>query len=163
VRTWLAAGRPLARIDPLASFTLLGSGLFLTSAGGWWNAAWVQVAMVLWVTNLIIATGVVGPAMQPLAATAATSGDGPVDTTVDRLRRTRRWSGGHHVLLANDIGVLYLMTTKPGYLGGVAAIAAAHGVPALVPVLSRNAGRRRVTSSRTTATFLPVDRERTRA
>ena len=164
LRTWLAAGRPLATIDPLASFTLLGSGLYLTSAGGWWNAAWVQFAIVLWVVNLITATRVVGPAMQRLAVTAATSSDGPVDTTVDRLRRTRRWSGGHHVLLANDVGVLYLMTAKPGYLGGAVAIAAAHVLLALVPRLHRNVLHRPVEPSGTTSTsFLPTDRERTRA
>jgi uncharacterized membrane protein len=141
LRTWLAAGRPLATINPAASFALLGAGLYLTAAGGWWKAAWVQLAIGLWVVNLATATRVVGPAMQQLAVAAAASGDGPVDATVDRLRRTRRWSGGHHVLLANDLGVLYLMISKPGYLGSVSAIAAAHGLLALAPVLYRNVAR----------------------
>jgi uncharacterized membrane protein len=142
LRGWLAAGRPLAIIDPVASFTLLGSGLYLTQAGGWWGAGWVHIAIVLWLANTAVAVVVVRPAMHELAICAMSAGDGPVGPALDRLRRTRRWSVGHHVLLANDVGVLYLMTNKPGYLGSIAAVVAVHGLLGLLPVAHRWVVRR---------------------
>jgi uncharacterized membrane protein len=142
LRGWLAAGRPLATINPVASFTLLGSGLYLTQAGGWWAAGWVHIAIALWLANTAIAAGVVRPAMHELAMTAISAGEGPVGPDLDRLRRTRRWSVGHHVLLANDVGVLYLMTNKTGYLGSIAAVAAVHGLVGVIPIAHRWVVRR---------------------
>jgi hypothetical protein len=143
LRAWLAAARPLATINPAASFTLVGSGLYLTQAGGWWSAAWVQIALGLWLANTATAAGIIEPALHELAVTVRDAGDGPVGPDVDRLRRTRRWSMGHHVLLANDIGVLYLMTNKPGYLGSIVALATTHGLVAALPALRRVIRRQR--------------------
>jgi uncharacterized membrane protein len=143
LRAWLGAARPLATINPTASIALVASGLYLAQAGGWWSAAWVQVALSLWLVNTAVAAGIVKPAMHELAVTVAGGGDGPVGPDVDRLRRTRRWSVGHHVLLANDLGVLYLMTTKPGYLGSVVALVASHGMLAATPALHRAVRRPR--------------------
>jgi hypothetical protein len=142
LRGWLAAGRPLATINPVASFTLLGSGLYLTHAGGWWAAGWVHVAVALWLANTAIAAAVVKPAMHRLASTAMSAGDGLVGPDLDRLRRTRRWSVGHRVMLANDVGVLYLMTSKPGYLGSILVVVATHGLLAALPAVRQRAGRR---------------------
>jgi uncharacterized membrane protein len=126
LRSWLAFGHPFAVINPLTSMTLLASGLYLTAAGSWWNAAWVQAAIVLWVVNAVLAGFVVKPSIAVVAGNAFAVGDGLVGEDLDRLRRSRRWSVGSDVVLANDVGVLFLMVVKPGYAASVGAVAVLH-------------------------------------
>jgi uncharacterized membrane protein len=126
VRTWASFGRPFVTINPVTSLTLLATGLYLTAAGSWWNAAWVHVAIVLWVANAILAAAVVNPAAARVGQAAATAPDGAVDADLDRLRRAPSWSVGSDVMLANDVGVLLLMVVKPGYLWAVGAVSVLH-------------------------------------
>jgi hypothetical protein len=123
-RSWMALGRPLAVINPASSFTLLGSGLVLAQLGGWWEAAWLQVAIAAWVVNVLLAARVVRPAMGRFAAALGTD-DSRITGRVDDLRRTPRWGMADDALVAIDIAVLYLMTMKPGYVGSVVALVVA--------------------------------------
>jgi uncharacterized membrane protein len=142
MRTWLTFGRPLSRITPIAAFTLLGSGVYLTQTGRWWTAAWLQIALALWAANMFLAVRVVEPAVGRLGAEAAAA-DGPVSALLDALRRSRRWSVTSDVMLANDVGVLYLMVAKPGYLGSVGTLLVAYAAVGGIRAFRRPATGRR--------------------
>lgn len=119
VTAFLAAGRPLHVVDPIAALLVLATGIYLTSVGHWWDLGWVQVAVALWVVNSVTAKAVVDPAVQRLAEHVAGAADGAMGERLEELRWSRRWSLGTDLLLANDAAVLYLMTVKPGLSGSI--------------------------------------------
>jgi hypothetical protein len=125
LRSWLAVGKPLGLINPLSSLTLLASGAYLSSVGDWWGAPWVQVAVLLWVANAAMALAVVKPTMKALADSAF--GDGEmIGPELDRLRKSPRAARVDDVMIAGDVGVLFLMVVKPTtYLPAILAVAAA--------------------------------------
>jgi uncharacterized membrane protein len=133
LRSWLAVGKPLGLINPLSSLTLLASGAYLSSVGDWWGAPWVQVAVLLWVANAAMALAVVKPTMKALADSAFGDGDGDGDgdgemigPELDRLRKSPRAARVDDVMIAGDVGVLFLMVVKPTtYLPAILAVAAA--------------------------------------
>jgi hypothetical protein len=120
LRAFLAIGRPMAVLSPLAAVLLLASGVYLASIAHFWTLGWIQVATAFWIVNCVVAVAVVKPAIGRVAAeaTSATTSIGP---DLDRLRWSRAWTWGVDLLAANDAAVLYLMTAKPG-LGGSLAI-----------------------------------------
>jgi uncharacterized membrane protein len=126
LRLWLGFGKRFSVINPVSSLVLLGSGVYLASVGSWWSSAWVQLAIGLWIVNAALAATVVKPAMARIAKAALRSSDGPVTAELDGLRRSPRWGVTSDVLLASDVGVLYLMVSKPGYIKSLVVILLAH-------------------------------------
>jgi uncharacterized membrane protein len=126
LRMWFGFGKPFSVIDPISSLLLVGSGVYLASAGSWWAQAWVQIALGLWIVNAALAATVVRPAMTRTVTAALRSPDGPVTAELDRLRRSPRWGVTSDVMLASDVGVLYLMVSRPGYLMSAVVIVLAH-------------------------------------
>ena len=93
---------------------------------GWWGTAWIQVAVVLWIANAVMANAVINPAMSRLARTAFTSDGDLIGPDLERLLRSPRTAFTHDVMIANDLGVLFLMVIKPtAYLVAVMAVAGA--------------------------------------
>lgn len=122
IRALLRLGRPLGTLNPLSAFIVLASGVFLAAATRFWMFAWVQVAVLFWLVNAVIAASLVKPPMQALADSVMAGPDGPVDARTDALRRSKRWSFGGDVLMANDVAMVFLMTVRPGLAGSLAAV-----------------------------------------
>jgi hypothetical protein len=138
LRRWLTVGRPLGRINPVSSVSLLASGVYLASVGQWWTAAWVQMAAALWIVNAILANALVKPSMSHVAQLAfSTTGDS-ISPELDAARRTPRLAATSDVMLASDLGVLFLMVVKPsGYLTALAVMVVAQLVLVGVKALPR--------------------------
>ena len=117
LRRWLALGKPLDRINPASSMILLASGIYLASVGEWWGVAWVQLAGVLWAVNATLANVALRPSIARLARTAHGADGEDITPEVAKLKTSRKLALTTDVMLANDLGVLFLMVTKPsGYL-----------------------------------------------
>jgi hypothetical protein len=128
VRAFLAMGRPLLVLEPVAALLVMASGVYLTSVLRFWTLGWVQVAMAAWLVNAVTAGALVKPAIGRVAAGAAATA-GTVGDRLHTLRWSPRWSAGGDVLLANDAAILFLMVVKPGL--GVSLLTVA-GINALV-------------------------------
>jgi hypothetical protein len=113
LRRWLVLGKPLGRINLVSSLTLLASGIYLSSVGEWWGAAWVQVAVALWLVNATLARAVMQPSMARLAQAAFAAEGEEISPELDGLRGSPRLAVTSEVMLANDVGVLFLMVAKP--------------------------------------------------
>jgi hypothetical protein len=127
MRATLAVGRPLLVLEPVAALLVLGSGLYLTNALRFWTLGWVQVAMVAWLVNLVVAGALVKPAIGRVAGGAAATA-GAVDPGLHALRWSPRWSAGGDVLLANDAAILFLMVAKPGLGASLLTVAGANAL-----------------------------------
>jgi hypothetical protein len=125
VRAYLAIGRPLAVVTPIAALLVLASGIYLTSVIRFWALGWVQVATACWLLNGAVAGALVNPAIARTAADAA-GANGPVSPRLHRLRWSARWSFGGDLLMANDLSILFVMVMKPALTGSLLAVAAAN-------------------------------------
>jgi hypothetical protein len=48
--------RRRSRANPAAAFILLGTGVYLGSAG-WWTQAWFHVSLAAWLANSLLVSG----------------------------------------------------------------------------------------------------------
>lgn len=142
VRAYLSIGRPLLVLEPIAALAVLASGVYLTSAAGFWAVGWIQVAAVFWLVNAVIAGTLVKLAMSRLAAAADRAADGAVGPRLDTLRSSPAWGFGGDLLKANDAAMLYLMVLKPELIGSLVVIVAANLAVAAARVFRRGAGAR---------------------
>lgn len=127
LQRWLTAGRPLGLIDPISSIVLLGSGIYLASTGDWWSAPWIQVAVVLWAVNAVLANVVVQPSHRRLAQIAFSDGGEAIGPELDEVRNSPGPRAASDVMLASDLGILFLMVVKPsGYLPVVLVLVVAY-------------------------------------
>ena len=123
VRAFVSIGRPLAVLEPVSAVIVLVSGIYLTSVANFWALGWVQVATAFWIVNAAVAGAMVKPAIDRIAAAAATAADGPVTGQLDALRRSPRWAYGGDLLMVNDAAMLYVMVMKPELAGSLIAVA----------------------------------------
>ena len=112
---WLDFGRRSSAINPLMAFVLLGSGIYLGSAG-FWSQGWFYVAAVSWLIDTLVVVLVIQRSAAGLAKAAAQVGQGPITPQLDALRRSRAWDLGEQVMWASDLGMLYVMYMKPSAL-----------------------------------------------
>lgn len=124
----LALGRPLSVMNPLSAFSLLGSGIYLASVGHWWTTPWVLVAVVMWMANVAIAKGLVGPVITRLAEQVGAGGGGPLTRDAHVFRRSIAWTFGGDLLVAHDVAILLLMTLRLPWVESLWTLALADGV-----------------------------------
>jgi hypothetical protein len=128
IRRWLGIGRPLARTSPLSSITLLATGAILASLGRWWAEPWVVVALAMWVINAGSAT-VMNRSMGRVAQLAVEAESDLIASDLEAARRSSGLTVVPDVLLAGDLGVLFLMVVKPtGWVAPILSILAAQVV-----------------------------------
>jgi uncharacterized membrane protein len=142
MRSYLAIGRPLLVLEPISAVIVLASGIYLANVAGFWGLGWVQVAVAFWVVNSAVAGAIVKPAITRVAAQLATTADGPVGHHLDTLRRSRKWSFGGDVLMANDAAMLYLMSMKPDLAGSLLVVAFTNAAVAVARAVARRSSRR---------------------
>jgi hypothetical protein len=128
LRAYLGLGGPLLVLEPVAALLVLASGIYLTAVWGW-SPGWIQVAVGLWILNMVVAAALVHPAHKRIVQAVAAARDEPVGPQLDALRSSPRWIVGGDVLMANDAAVLFLMVAKPGI---TTSLATAAGLNALV-------------------------------
>ena len=126
LRAYLAIGRPLLVVEPASAIVILATGVYLTSVASFWALGWVEVSLLAWLVNSIVAATMVKPVMSRIAAAAATSADVEVGQHLHALRWSDRWSIGSDVLLANDAATLFLMTVKPELAGALVVVVGAN-------------------------------------
>jgi uncharacterized membrane protein len=123
LRRWLTVGKPLGRVNPISSVTLLATGIYLASIGDWWGAPWVQVAVGLWVANSVLASTLLKPSMGAIARLAIDAEGEQIGPQLDAARRSPRLAVTEDVMLASDLGVLFLMVVKPaGYFAALLVV-----------------------------------------
>jgi hypothetical protein len=154
-RLWAAetAGDALAALDqthrgatpmPWIGVLLFLTGAYLTQTAWNWSLPWISLSIL----GLIIIEGFGGASgkcrrrlRQMLDGHAASA---PLPETFVAAARGRLPRTVHYLLPLLTLGVMLVMVTKPGALGGVVELA----IAALIGVVW--AGRRRETRSRTT-------------
>jgi hypothetical protein len=124
-RPWAALLARTAPVFPLALLVLLASGAYLVHRNFTWSRGWIEAGLLGLVLLFANGAGVVGGRNRALKSALATAREGPV--TEELVQLTRRHIGGI-ASWANTglaVGVVFVMTTKPGLGGSLAALAVA--------------------------------------
>jgi uncharacterized membrane protein len=114
---------------------LLGAGIALVYVGGFgWAPSWVNVTFV--VTLILAINGPVtnGKRSEAIRALALQAGDGPVTPEIQRARCDRFLNYSVFLSACALFAALYVMTTKPGFAGCVAALVIA-AIVAIIPTV----------------------------
>jgi len=124
VRGWASLHRMIAWAFPLAALLTLGTGLFMALAAWGWKVPWIDVAFFAFI--LMGLHGRLNARRhQQLCRAMGEALSGPVPAELlPQLNDPVLWSSTL-LLTAIGLGVVFLMTIKPGLLGSLLALSMA--------------------------------------
>lgn len=122
------------RTQPLSVFSsllTLASGIYMLSTVWGWQTAWAVVALgSLFICLPPLLLGVIEPRMRTLLRLAQEVPDGPVPARLQALIHDRLLGTALQVMAAVVLGIVFLMTTKPGLAGAIAVMLTSVGLSA---------------------------------
>lgn len=113
---------------PIAILGLFGSGAYMTSDVWTWSTSWIVLPIIGLVVLSLQGPLVAGRRGHAVKAALMANGPGPLGSAARRMTRDRAlWAAG----LTNEflvLAIVWVMTEKPGWGGGIAALAIAYAV-----------------------------------
>ena len=140
LREWTGIVREETRLFPVSNAALLLAGLYLTITQWGWGKGWIEISLALFLAMGVLGPAVSGRRLGALGQAAGTAQDGAVSAALsaqinDPVLRTTA-----NVTMWAGLGIVFLMTVKPGWGGSLAAIAVALAIGLILPLLSRDRG-----------------------
>lgn len=140
VRQLMNVNAAFELVFPVAALLILVAGLHMTFTVWGWSHAWISVSLLA-----LILMGVLGPTinarrMKAIHASARATPDGPIPASLKKLINNRvLWTCVLAMSFA-DLGIIYLMTIKPGWIGAIVVMLVTVAAGAiLAQLLLRNA------------------------
>jgi hypothetical protein len=138
LRLWLSLLRQVRGMFGSGAFLLLASGLYMTNDAWTFTTSWVLVAIVTLVAMVALGSLVVGRSLARIGAgTGGVAGESIPNDVKHWVHSPRVWS----VAAANNgaaIGLIWLMTNKPGWTASIAIVVVLAAAGGLIgTVLSR--------------------------
>jgi hypothetical protein len=136
---WGMVSAKVARLFPIAIVGLFGTGAYMTSHFWTWSTRWIDVAIAALVVVAIQGAGIAERTAKKLEAALHANGPGPLGA---ECRRMVLHPGLWVVELSNFglvLGVVWIMTEKPGLGGSLAAVLVGYAVGAGLALLASRA------------------------
>ena len=122
-REWLRFSGSIRQVGFPSMLTVLATGITM-SVSRWGWQGWIAVALLAMVAIAVLGAAVSGRRVRAIARSLA-EGDGPVSPELrDKLRDPVLLVSGW-VRTALGLGIVYIMTAKPGVFGAIASIVVA--------------------------------------
>lgn len=143
---WGLTIKSTARAFPVAVAALLGSGAYMVSDVWSWSTPWV-LASIAGLAAIVVVGDVVNGRHgkeigKAIGGTLARDGDGPVTEEVTRLVESPVAISASFAPTLLMLGVVFVMSTKPGAAGSAAALLVSVALAAAIgPALSRRPER----------------------
>ncbi|MGH2449519.1 MAG: hypothetical protein ACRDFS_13080 [Chloroflexota bacterium] len=112
----------LERVFPVALVLILGSGIYMVLRSWSFTDGWVLVALVSLLLGAAIAPILQGRRFSAIHAMSEVCPDGPVPAEMRLKTLDPGLWGGVMVLAGGLLGIIFLMTTKPGLIEAVIVI-----------------------------------------
>jgi hypothetical protein len=113
---WLLAFAVLRRIYPFSWVAILLPGFYMTAT--WGGAAWVGIALAAVILIAILGATLTGRRMAAIGPALATEKGAISPTLRQRLDDPLLWTS-LYTRLAIALGIIFLMTVKPGLVGAL--------------------------------------------
>jgi hypothetical protein len=137
LRVWSGLAESTGRMIPLVALLLLVPGIYMVVAAWGWATPWIDVALGALVALALLGRTVLGPRLAAVHAGALQEPDGPIPAA---LRHTQSDPALWIAICTSTallLGIVFLMTTKPGLGGALATIAVALAGGAAASILAR--------------------------
>jgi hypothetical protein len=137
-REWLSVLGLLRWIMPASLGIILLAGIYMT-ATTWGGAAWIGVAMAAMILLAVLGMGLTGPRMAAIGRVVAAESGALSLAFRQRLQDPLLWTSSQ-TRLAIALGIVFIMTIKPGLTGALLTIgvAAILGLASVLPVWNRS-------------------------
>lgn len=144
VRMWSRLIENGAKVFPLALLLLLGSGAYLVDRRWSWSAGWVEAALIGVGVLFLVGAGVIGGRSRALRRELRDAAEGAPRPRLAYLAREHLAGIASWTNTGLALGIVFVMTTKPGLAGSLVALAAAVSLGAVVGFRLRAIGGRDV-------------------
>jgi hypothetical protein len=125
---WGRLAGEIEKAFPVAILGLFGTGAYMTSDLWTWSTSWIVLPIIGLAVLSLQGPLVAGRRGHAVKAALAANGPGPLGPEARRLTRDGAlWAAG----MTNEmlvLGIVWVMTEKPGWGGAVAALAVAYVV-----------------------------------
>lgn len=147
VRLWAGATKAVERLNPISSLCILVAGIYMVVVAWGWQADWAFIALGVYVLLGIVSGSLQAPR---ILAVAQQVKDLPPDaplpaSAVVRAQEPVLWLATNG-MVAVAIGIVFLMTVKPGVVGALVALLVALAAGLVIGLLTQ---RRFVTATAT--------------
>lgn len=123
VLEWADATHAVGALHPVAILLILGPGLHMLLSVWGWATAWIDISLALTLTLSVLGPAVSARRFKAIRAAAATAPEGMPPAALTRLIHDRVLGVSFLAMAGVAVGIVYLMTVKPGTVGSLAAVA----------------------------------------
>ena len=140
-RGWLGLFMILRRFYPLSFFTILVTGIYMMAVS-WGGAPWIAIGLLGLLALPAIAGVMTARRVRRIGPELGESVE--LDESVKARLVDPALRLSHRLRVGLAVGIIFLMTVKPGWIGSLAAIVAFTALGGLAAVASRNRTERGV-------------------
>lgn len=121
-RLWLGLLKVTGPMFGIAFLLILAAGLYMTVDVWNFSTAWIDVALVTVGIMLVVGNAVVGRGLATMGKTAGGAPDGPLSLELQTMIQDRAVWTSVSTLNGFGVGVLWLMTNKPGWTESIVVV-----------------------------------------
>lgn len=139
VRMWAELAVAIERAIPAALVVLLLPGLYMVNKVWGWDTPWAMTTLAALIVISVLGPSINERRIRAIDRAAAQAGDGPVPPSLAaRIGDPVLWLSLHTITTVM-VGIVWLMTVKPGLTGSLLAMAISvvAGVGAAMPSIQR--------------------------
>lgn len=151
VRAWARETAFVGRVFPLSAVVILATGIYMVAASWGANAAWAAVSLLALVILGALGGAINGKRMEAIHEAAEAAPAGAVPAALRRQIADPVLRTSVQTMTAVALGIVYLMTIKPGWLGSVLTLLVAAGLGVASALPARRAGAASATEERPAA------------
>lgn len=137
IREWVGALRPIKHLLEAGALMILVAGLYMAFVRWGWTTAWLDVALIAFLTMSVVGPRVIARRFGTIARLASEAPNGPLSVELAWQIHDPVLIRAVRTLAMADVGVVFLMTLKPDLIGSLTVMALA---TALGLVVSRSSG-----------------------
>jgi hypothetical protein len=129
---WGRLAGEIEKAFPVAIVGLFGTGAYMTSHLWTWSTSWIVLPIVGLAILSFQGPLIAGRRGHAVKAALMANGPGPLGPEARRMTRDRALWGAAMTNEALVLGIVWVMTEKPGWGGAIAALAVAYAVGLVV-------------------------------
>ena len=117
VREWVSADAPLGAVFSVLTLLILAAGIYMLFNGWNWRLPWVDVSFIALILMNVAGAAINSRRFKAIHHATGDTVDGPVSVELARqVNDPILWSSVF-TISTMLVGIVYLMTLKPGWLG----------------------------------------------
>lgn len=125
VRTWAGLAHGIGPVFPVPNVLILLAGLYMAATEWGWAVPWIDVSLVALVVMAVLGRTVIGSRIEKAHEASLAAPEGPIPDALHRRRTDPVLWSTFLSFVAVAVGIVFLMTVKPGLAGALAAIGVA--------------------------------------